>query len=535
MMKSDLPSRRDLLKGALATGVAAGLPPIVRHSSAADPVSAVAEKQAENPIAAENAKPGTTDWQLTYTRIDPATKYRCPWIEGYLSHASILAGEELSLFVSTNPAARFKVDFYRLGYYGGAGGRHMLALGPFDGLTQPDPPVGDSRLRECRWQPAAKFKIPADWRSGVYLGKLSLLDGSRYQSYVVTIVRDERPADIVFQCSDNTWQAYNRWPDNFSLYDDGTKPWNLIPGVQVSYDRPYGKYCQVVDAPLSVGSGEFLLWEFPLAYWLEQQGYDVTYVSNTDVHRSADCLTRPVVGQTDFLVLGSKLMLSVGHDEYWSLEQFANVKESVEQGVSVAFLSGNTCCFVAPLMPGPDGTPDRVLTRAGRYGGVSEAEKGTMGPFPIDGPNENTLLGARTISPFNGSGDWICTQPGHWLFEGTGMKAGDSIPGLVGWEFHGDPARIAGLEIVAEGETINGGGRTAHWTATIYPGPKKNWVFNASTIYWSQGLASPPGHVLPFAHYGRPHGPDARVQRMTENYLAKCGIQRLIDPAPKDE
>jgi hypothetical protein len=517
-MSAEFPSRRDLLKGALAGGLAGGLVGLAGKALRADPQQPT--KAAAGPMAIENAKPGTTDWQLTYTRIDAATKYRCPWIEGFVSRASVLAGEELKLFVSTRPAARYKVDFYRLGYYGGTGGRHMLSLGPFEGKSQPDPPVGDERARECAWEAPTTIQIPADWPSGVYLGKLSLADGNRYQSYVVFIVRDERPADVVFQCSDNTWQAYNRWPDNYSLYDNGETAWALVAGVRVSYDRPYGKYCQVVDAPLSQGSGEFLLWEFPLAFWLEQHGYDVTYVSNTDVHASADCITR------------GKIFLSVGHDEYWSLEQFAHVKQAVASGVNVAFLSGNTCCFVAPLADSSSGVAARTFTRAGRYGGLMEVEKPRMGPFPIEGPNENTLIGARTISPFNGSGDWICTKPDHWLFAGTGMKAGDAIPGLVGWEFHGDPAKIPGLEVVAEGETINGGGKSAHWTATVYPGPKNNWVFNASTIYWSQALASPPGHLLPFAHYGRPHGPDPRVQRITENFLDRCGVASATQIKP---
>ena len=93
--------------------------------------------------------------------------------------------------------------------------------------------------------------------------------------------------------------------------------------------------------------------------------------------------------------------------------------------------------------------------------------------------------------------------------------------GLVGWEFHGEPAKIRGLEIVAEGPTINGGDVGAHFTATIYPGPKKNLVFNASTIFWSQGLSSPPGHMPPISHHGRPHGPDERVQRITRNVLER--------------
>jgi hypothetical protein len=58
------------------------------------------------------------------------------------------------------------------------------------------------------------------------------------QSYVVFIVRDDRPCDFLFQCSDTTWAAYNRWPDLWSLYDDGTPPhnWYTGPGVAVSFD-----------------------------------------------------------------------------------------------------------------------------------------------------------------------------------------------------------------------------------------------------------------------------------------------------------
>ena len=62
-------------------------------------------------------------------------------------------------------------------------------------------------------------------------------------------------------------------------------------------------------------------------------------------------------------------------------------------------------------------------------------------------------MGARSTWPTTGGGDWTCRKPDHWLFAGTGMKEGDGIPGLVGWEWHGDPAKIPGLEIVASGKT----------------------------------------------------------------------------------
>ena len=464
---------------------------------------AVAQARQPDLIRRENQHEGTTDWQLTYTRVDPKTRWRSPRIEGYVGKQSVRAGEALDFFVSTNPAAGFVIDIYRLGYYLGRGGRHLRRLGPFDGKVQPTPPVGEQRLRECHWEACTRLTIPKEWPSGVYLGKLSATT-HRYQSYVVFIVRDDRPADFLFQCSDNTWQAYNQWPDSYSLYtNDRTDRIVLCSGVKVSFDRPYGKYVQIYDNPLSQGSGEFLLWEFPLAFWMEQHGYDVTYCANVDVHNDLKTITR------------AQAFLSVGHDEYWSRQQYDHCMEAVRQGVHFAFLSGNTCCFVAPFFASSCGVPSRIITRAGRYGGIRPNEKAYMADLPAEAPNEATLIGAQTISPFNGSGDWIVTQPQHWLFAGTSMRKGDRIPGLVGWEFHGEPAKIPGLEVVAEGTTINGGDREAHWTATMYPGPKGNVVFNASTIWWAQGLSSPPGHMLPYSHYGRPHGPDARVQRIT--------------------
>ena len=502
-MNRDTPAaldRRELLRAVAAGTTLAAL--------GAEPLRGAAPADRER-IRAENAHAGTTDWQLTYTRVDPKTRWRCPWIEGYCSRASVRPGEAIEFMVSTRPETPFVIDLYRLGYYQGKGGRHMLRLGPFAGTTQPTPPVGVERLRECRWEPCTRLTVPKDWTSGVYLGKLTATK-HRYQSYLIFIVRDDRPADFLFQCSDNTWQAYNQWPDSYSLYTNDRKDGKvLVSGVRVSYDRPYGKYVQIYDNPLSQGSGEFLLWEFPLAFWMEKEGYDVTYCSNTDVHRDPQGLRRV------------KAFLSVGHDEYWSREQFDHVLAAVQAGVNVAFLSGNTCCFVAPFFPSSRGVPDRVITRAGRYGGIRPKEQRYMADLPVEAPNEATLIGAQTVSPFNGSGDWIVTRPDHWLFAGTKMTKGDRIPGLVGWEFHGEPADIPGLEVVAEGPTWSGGEAESHYTATIYPGPKKNLVFNAATIYWAQGLAAPPGHMLPYAHHGRPHGPDERVQRITRNLFER--------------
>jgi hypothetical protein len=394
----------------------------------------------------------------------------------------------------------------------------VRTLGPFAGREQPTPAPGAHTIHECAWDPACEIVIPDDWTSGVYLGRLSVIPPDErtngFQSYVVFIVRDDRPCDVLFQCSDNTWQAYNRWPDNYSVYTHprgGQGPW-----ARVSFDRPYGREAQfrgVVDDPLTLGSGEFLPFEFPLAYWLEEQGYDVSYVSN------ADMLT-PDRG------LKARAFISVGHDEYWDRRQFDSVVRMRDEGVSLLFLSGNSVCWVAPLGESAAGRPARTMFRGGPYGGdhrwAVERER-DHGPFPHRGPDEGFLMGARNVEPVNGGGDWVCVKPDHWLFAGTGMRAGERIAGLVGWEYHGDPPDgIPGLEVVGAGTAFQGGERPQQWTATVYPGPKGNFVFNASTIFWAQGLSSPPGHVLPWSHWTRPHGPDDRVQRMTTNLLERA-------------
>lgn len=128
----------------------------------------------------------------------------------------------------------------------------------------------------------------------MYLAKLTN-ETSGDQSYLIWVVRDGRRADLMFQVSDITWQAYNRWPAWRSLYDWKQERWHTRPGARVSFDRPYSFYYNMLPATLSTlsnGSGEFLLWEFPLAFWLEQHGYDVTYVSNVDTHRDPVGLLR---------------------------------------------------------------------------------------------------------------------------------------------------------------------------------------------------------------------------------------------------
>src|SRR5690606_10127385 len=206
----------------------------------------------------------------------------------YYSRQSLKAGETIDIMVSVGTKDQFKLEIFRTGYYGGRGARLMKTYDVLEGIEQPTPEPGHKDIHECNWTPSVSLVIPDDWLSGVYLGRLTTLPKSTqepyWQSYIIFIVTDDRPADVLFQCSDNTWQAYNQWPSKYSVY---THPKGVEgPWADVSFDRPYGRqsqYTGVVNDPLSFGSGEFISLEQPFSYFLEEHGYDVTYCSNVDM------------------------------------------------------------------------------------------------------------------------------------------------------------------------------------------------------------------------------------------------------------
>jgi hypothetical protein len=496
-----------------------------------------------NPVVAENEKPGTLSWLPERLRFTPDVSYgevakerdltyspfgeyegddnaphrdagRCALIEGWCSQQSVQAGEVLQIFVSTDPVSEFTLDIYRMGYYQRLGARHMLSVGPFPGVAQPLPTPGEMRLVECDWTPSHEITIPSDWLSGVYLGKLTRVEDGT-ENYIVFVVRDERNAELIVQTSDYNWQAYNGWPTTYSLYSDGGPSLYYGMDVAASFERPYLPTWSTAIP----GTGEFFALEYPFTYWAERMGYDVTYCSNHDTHTGAAALSRAAG------------FLSIGHDEYWTVEMYHNVRAAIDSGVSAAFLSGNSVCATIGLRPSASGRQDRVLSRIDQFGNAAllarYPEDTPAGaayrhtPVPGNAPDEGYLMGARNDPPWEGCADWVCSLPDHWIFEGTGMAEGDSIPNLVGHEWHGAPAEdIESLQVVSRGQTYDPTVGPGEYTATVYPGPRGNVVFNAATVWWSSGLSQPPGYQRPSSVWPSAQ-PDARAQRITENVLSR--------------
>jgi len=376
--------------------------------------------------------PGTTAWQLT----NPADNRQ---IEGYASLTSVPVGSDIDLFVNTSDK-KYSLTVYRMGWYHGKGG--SLKLGPQiqNGVQQvtptPDPTTG---LIECHWIHPVRIHVPIFWLSGIYLVKLHG-NTSGKESYIIFTVRDSRPADLVFQQSVNTYQAYNPWPGvspfegpGQSLYNVGA---NGMQVQQVSFNRPLGGhpgdefdtpamfYSHQISPLYGIGAGDFLrnvgvaAVEFGMLRWLEHHGYDVTYITDVDTHEDLGRLLR------------GKAFLSVGHDEYWSEEMKSHVVQARDQGVSLGFFGGNYIYWAVELLPDSSQSPNRT---------ISLVDPSKTCTFTCMGEPEQSVVGGNWVGsvPTNGdifvSADALLT---HWVFANTGLQVGDVIPGLIGIEYN---------------------------------------------------------------------------------------------------
>src|SRR5438552_12833800 len=199
-----------------------------------------------SPVVLENQQPGSGNWQMWLRGIPPADD-SVKQIKGYASATSVNKGGSITFYVTVTPAQQYTMDVYRMGWYQGLGGRLMQSIGPLQGVTQSACPVEPvTGLIECAWTARYTLTVPPSWTSGVVMVQLTNAQG--YQNYITFVVRDDaRVADIMFQQSVATYQAYNNYPDDGatgkSLYDFNSYGAFTVSGtkqaVKVSWNRPY--------------------------------------------------------------------------------------------------------------------------------------------------------------------------------------------------------------------------------------------------------------------------------------------------------
>lgn len=474
---------------------------------AASPVSSDSGLGHVNVIAQENQLPGTADWALSR----PAQNSE---IEGYASAVSISPGDSIRLFVNVSEPHDARWELYRLGYYGGAGGRFISSGSLVNRMPQASCPVSkDTGLIECAWDPAAEVIIDPWAVTGYYVFKLVRDDG--FESYVPLVVRElVKRAPLLVQASVTTWQAYNAW-GGASLYVNNLPSSAHFTGAhayQVSFDRPY-----LTTWPNAAGSGDLLIYESFMLGWLESRGYDLAYTTNVDV--DSDPST----------VLGRKLVLDVGHDEYWSQGERDAMENARSGGVPLGFFSGNSGYWQIRFEPSSSSVSHRIMTcyKSASLDPMGKSKDATVRfrDPPVNRP-ENTLIGQmyETFTRMDGF-PLVVAKPQHWLYEGTNVAAGDTISHIVGdewdhvWVHHSTPS---GLEVLAHSDAFGVTGSDVPSDVTAYYPTPTTFVFSAGTRQWSWGL-------------GKPGYRDARLERMTENVLAHAGIVATTMPETDPE
>jgi hypothetical protein len=457
-------------------------------------VSSAAAAAPDNPVRAENRRPGTADWLLAR----PASARE---IEGYASACSVNTGESIQLFVNT-AASEFTLEVFRLGWYAGLGARRAFGPLTLPGRQQAMPVMDPaSGLIDCDWVASCTLQTrgaddDAGWPSGVYLVRLTAA-GSGAQSYIVFVVRDDqRAAELLVQLPFTTYQAYNGWGGK-SLYHWGSSDGERASAV--SFNRPYAANAQNPAAAGGMGAGELLTnvqphperygppnagWDINMLRWLEREGFDASYGTNLDTHAAPPSVQR------------HNAWLSIGHDEYWSSQMRRHVEAARDAGLNLGFFSANTAYWQVRLQASPaTGAADRVMVchkkakRDRDADGDAARVTDKFRSAAVGRPEEQLIGVMYTADPVQG--DIVVRDAGHWAFAGTGLKPGERLSGLLGYEVDCvQGGLVPGLSLLAESPWTAMDDPTRQGVAhmSVYTAPSGATVFAAGTIQWAWGL-----------------------------------------------
>ncbi|MDP9403578.1 MAG: hypothetical protein M3P85_09655 [Actinomycetota bacterium] len=456
-------------------------------------------------------------------------------IDGFPGQPTIVPGDDVALHVSTD-ARLFCVDFYRCG----AGmelmgrspwmvGRHLPNHLPYQDWAQNNLGLHGEDLEG--W-PAYRFPIPEHWKSGPYVAIFVEGDENGNElrrpdaptpdarhSKALFVVKSATPgatASMLYKLPLLTYHAYNRC--SRLGYDPATRQggWSLytvprpdhlpapVPPA-VSVHRPGGG---TGGTPSDIANFDpfdptprqtFAHWDAPFISWLERNGYSVDYCTDLDVHDHA--------GRE--LLRRYRLLISVGHDEYWSDAMRENVERFVGEGGNVAFFGGNTCWWRVTF---DDQLSFRRVATWSEAGSPNHPENSLTGVSFRNG-------GERDLDDHPLPVGYQVQHADHWLYEGTGLRDGETFgdrPGeyIVGYECDGADFDRSALErgqrvhptgndgtpesfvILGIGDVAPSGWGTGNRAATMGLHSNNGTVFTAATTDWARLLAGEPHPVV---------------------------------------
>ncbi|SFC73601.1 DUF4082 domain-containing protein [Tropicimonas isoalkanivorans] len=524
---------------------------------------------ADNAITLENARTdGVT--AKSYWDVPHSTQ-----IEGFTTDFSVNAGDQIDFKINVNGGAGsdYLVEVFRLGYYGGAGARKVAEWVNSDATVQPDAAYDAERalVDAGNWSVTDSWLTPTDAVSGVYLARVQRLDNNGdpidgAANQIPFILReDDRPADVVLQTSDTTWHAYNGWFGNngqigANFYGDASGEIETPRAYAVSYNRPFiTRGIEGSQGGPAAGAQDYLFGaDYAAIQWLEQNGYDVSYISGVDTDRlGADYLKK------------YDAYISVGHDEYWSGDQRSNVEEARDSGVNLLFWSGNEVywktryetsivdgveyrtlvCYKETWANQSGNNPEDYynLDPANEWTGTWRDVRFVENPL-AGGDNEpensltGQLFGPDGTGEFGGALDVPEEYSGLRVWRDTSIANGgalDIAEGIIGYEWNvvlDDEYTPDGLIklsettlpwsgiLVDEGNTVAPGVETHN--LSLYRAESGALVFGAGTVFWSWALSD--------VHDGEPYIANIEntdLQQFVVNLFADMGIQPAVADA----
>ena len=354
----------------------------------------------QNAIVTENALPGNPPSEWDITGAGDLS------IQGFATAIGTNKGNLVSFKITTTAGISFGIKVYRLGYYNGSGARLVADLGStFTGINQ-SPCVTNITTGEVdcgNWTAQASWNIPTTAVSGVYIARIRRNDNGG-ASHIIFIVRDDAAnAPILFKTSDATWQAYNDYGGN-NLYAGTVAAYTQGHATKVSYNRPFYNRKGVFPNTGIAGLTGLFNAEYAMIRWMERNGYNLSYTTCVDMARDPSPITPS----------NHKILLSVGHDEYWSAEERSKFDAAANAGVSLAFFSGNEVYWKTRWENSIDGsaTPYRTLV------------------CYKEGDGERGCGGKCDPLPNVWTGQWRagCDFPGN-----DGCKPENALSGQISW------------------------------------------------------------------------------------------------------
>ncbi len=440
---------------------------------------------------------------------------------GYVNNVTVAQGDTLIFYISTS-VSPFDMNIFKIEDEA----KYVTAFTSITGGAQPLP--DSSYANGCNWNKTYSMVIPDSWLPGAYRAEFPVANGE-YRG-VLFFVKPKFPGNyskILLVLSTNTWQAYNEYGGK-SLYD--TYSSDNKRSFKVSLNRP-------AAPPLGTfGSADFYKYEFKFINWAYKNNIQFEFASNNDLDKN------PV------LLSNYKLVLVVGHNEYWSYPERNQVQKYVNHGGKLMIMAGNTCwwqirfednfrtivCYKDRALDPFNNITDSLVTVNWWAQPVNNPEAKLTGVSFRHGGYVNS--GSKLPHP-DGYGDYAAFNTNHWVFEGTGLKEGDQFGydnAIVGYETdgavfewrNGIPAATGELGTpnnfrilgISPAISYNDSVKNTYSTMGMYYAPNRGVVFNAATTDWVDGLYTDQNAGIK---------PDPVVDRITKNVINKFQADRF--------